>query len=82
VIVNSKTWLKKRNKIDREHEQSPDLSGEDQFSVVEETVTASKCVSSEEPELQAIKLRPITGPVFLGQQNRLTRIPDIEEFLE
>lgn len=44
--------------IATEHELSSDFSEGDQFSVVEQTVGGSKCVSSEEPGLQATELRP------------------------
>jgi hypothetical protein len=40
-----------------EHEGSSDRYFSDQFSVVEQTVSASKCVSSEEPGLRAIESR-------------------------
>jgi hypothetical protein len=53
-----KNVAQEAQRIDKEQEQSSDFSEGDQFSLVEQTVAASKCVSSEEPGLQATKLRP------------------------
>jgi hypothetical protein len=53
-----KNVAQEAQQIDAEHEHSSDFSEGDQFSVVEQTVGASKCVSSEEPGLQATELRP------------------------
>jgi hypothetical protein len=53
-----KNVAQEAQQINKEHEQSSDFSEGDQFSFVEQTVTASKCVSSEEPGLQATTLRP------------------------
>jgi hypothetical protein len=54
-----KNVAQETQEIDKEHdEQSSDFSEADQFSLVEQTVAASKCVSSEEPGLPATKLRP------------------------
>jgi hypothetical protein len=43
--------------IGTEYEGSSDRYFSDQFSVVEQTVSASKCVSSEAPELRATEVR-------------------------
>jgi hypothetical protein len=53
-----KNVAQEAQQIGTEQEQSSDFSEGDRFSVVEQTVGASKCVSSEEPGLQATKLRP------------------------
>jgi hypothetical protein len=48
-----KNVAQEAQQIGTEYEQSSDFSEGGQFSVVEQTVGASKCVSSEEPGLQA-----------------------------
>ena len=53
-----KNVAQEAQQIGTEQEQSSDFSEGDQFSVVEQAVGASKCVSSEEPGLQATALRP------------------------
>ena len=53
-----KNVAQEAQQIGTEQEQSSDFSEGDQFSVVEQTVGASKCVSSEEPVLRATELRP------------------------
>jgi hypothetical protein len=44
-----KNVAQEAQQIGTEHERSADFGDSDQFSVVEQTVGASKCVSSEEP---------------------------------
>ena len=58
VTVNLKTWLEKRNKLVGNTSIHPISVKVTNFSIVEQTVSASKCGSSEEPGLQAIELRP------------------------
>src|ERR1700738_306654 len=53
-----KNVAQEAQQIGTEHQQSSDIGETDQFSVVEQTVGASKCVSNEEPGLQAKELRP------------------------
>ena len=53
-----KNVAQEAQRIGTEQEPSSGFSEGHQFSVVEQTVAASKCVSSEEPRLQATKLRP------------------------
>jgi hypothetical protein len=53
-----KNVAQQAQQINTEHEQASAFSEADQFSVVGQAVTASKCVSSEEPGLQATALRP------------------------
>src|ERR1700730_13398095 len=53
-----KNVAQEAQQIGTEQEQSSDFSEGDQFSVVQQTVGASKCVSSEEPGLRATELRP------------------------
>jgi len=51
-----KNVAQEAQQIITDKEQSSDFSEGGQFSVVEQTVGASKCVSSDEPGLQATKL--------------------------
>jgi hypothetical protein len=53
-----KNVAQEAQQINTEHGQASAFSEADQFSVVGQAVTASKCVSSEEPGLQATALRP------------------------
>jgi hypothetical protein len=53
-----KNVAQEARQIGTEHQQSSDIDETGQFSVVEQTVGASKCVSSAEPGLQATELRP------------------------
>src|SRR3984957_17731836 len=47
-----KNVAQEAQQIGTEHEQSSNFDDREQFSVVEHSVDASKCVSSEEPGLQ------------------------------
>jgi hypothetical protein len=53
-----KNVAQEAQQIGTEHEGSSDFVDRDQFSVVEQSVGASKCVSSEEQGLEATGLRP------------------------
>jgi hypothetical protein len=63
-----KNVAQEAQQINTEHEQASAFSEADQFSVVGQTVGASKCVSSDEPGLRALEVRPANAHHFRGSR--------------